>query len=101
MRMQLHTLAPTLVAILGTFLLHSAAFAGSGDAGSDVRGSLGASLPDLSMDDGGGIWFFLLNAAFALAFLIAARMLARRESARRSVPRSALRDIDHVTQPFG
>jgi uncharacterized membrane protein len=101
MRMQLRSLALTLVAILGTFALHSAAFAASGDAGSDVRGSLGASLADLSVDDGGGIWFFLLNAAFALAFLIAARMLARREPPRRTNPRSAYRKIEHVTQPFG
>jgi hypothetical protein len=99
MRMQLRLLTPTMVGILGIFALHTAAFAGS-DTGSDVRGSLGASLTDLAVDDGGGTWFFLLNAAFALAFLIAARMLARRQVTRSRSPRSAYRDVDQMTQPF-
>lgn len=100
MRMQLRSIAPTMVAILGIFALHAPALAGGGDAGSDVRGSLGASLTDLSVDDGGGSWFFLLNAAFALAFIIAARLLSRQETRRQSSPRSAFRGVEHVTQPF-
>jgi hypothetical protein len=100
MRMQPRSVAAKMVAILGIFALHTAAFAGSGDAGSDVRGSLGASLADLSVDDGGGSWIFLLNAGFALAFLIAVRVLARQKTQRGPAARSAYRDIDQATQPF-
>ena len=100
MRMQPRSLVPTMVAILGTFALHTAALAGSGDTGSDVRGSLGASLTDLSIADGGGAWLFLLNAAFALAFLIAARLLARQKPLRGTASRGVYRGVEHVTQPF-
>jgi hypothetical protein len=67
MRIQLRAFAPTL---LGTVALHTMAYAGNGDPG--------ASLSDLSIDDGGGLLAFGLNAGFALVFIVVARLMARR-----------------------
>ena len=65
------------VAAAGGALIDSASAAGT-ESISSIRGSLGASLTDLSLDNGFGAWTFAINAAFALIFVIVARVLTRR-----------------------
>jgi hypothetical protein len=87
MRIQLRALAPTL---LGTVALHMTAHAGNGDPG--------ASLSDLSIDDGGGLLAFGLNAGFALAFIVVARVMARRAPRPSGPTRTTYPTMTHVTQ---
>jgi hypothetical protein len=76
MRTQL-VFALASVAAAGVALVNSA-FAANPDSTSSIRGSLGASLTDLSLDNGFGVWAFAINAAFALIFVIVACALTRR-----------------------
>jgi hypothetical protein len=89
------------VATAGMVALSASGFAANGDPSSSVRGSLGASLGDLSFDDGGGIWAFVLNAIFALVFIIVARRIARPASRRSGSVRGTYSRADHVTQTLG
>jgi hypothetical protein len=90
MRIQLRALAPTL---LGTVALHTMAYAGNGDPG--------ASLSDLSIDDGGGLLAFGLNAGFALVFIVVARLMARRAPRPSGATRTTHSNVTHVTQGIG
>jgi hypothetical protein len=90
MRIQLRALAPTL---LGTVALHTMAHAGNGDPG--------ASLGDLSIDDGGGLLAFGLNAGFALVFIVVARLLAHRAPRTSGATRPSQPNVTHVTQGVG
>jgi hypothetical protein len=65
------------IAATGVVLIDSAS-AASTEAISSIRGSLGASLMDLSLDDGFGVWTFAINAVCAVIFVIVARVLTRR-----------------------
>ena len=90
MRIQLRALALTL---LGTVALHTMAHAGNGDPG--------ASLSDLSIDDGGGLLAFGLNAGFALVFIVIARLMTRRAPRPTAAARTAHANVTHVTQGIG
>jgi hypothetical protein len=87
MRIQLRALAPTL---LGTVALHTMAHAGNGDPG--------PSLSDLSLDDGGGLLAFGLNAGFALIFILVARRMTRRAPSQSASVRTTHSNMTHVTQ---
>ncbi|MEA3173474.1 MAG: hypothetical protein QOF42_885 [Gammaproteobacteria bacterium] len=101
MRFQLRSIAPALVGTCGMLMLNVAALAGSGDSASTVRGSLGGSLSDLSLEDGAGIGAFILNASFALAFVVAARMMTRHAWGQSGAKRGPYSNVAHVTQGFG
>ncbi len=66
------------VAAAGVGLIDSASAASNTESISSIRGSLGGSLTDLSLDNGFGVWTFAINAAFALIFVIVALVLTRR-----------------------
>jgi hypothetical protein len=92
MRVKLFTflsvsVATVVAAFLAASLLSASALAASGDSNFGIRGSLGASLSELSLDTGGGTWAFLLNAAFAVAFLIGAHLMTRDSSQQSGPPR--------------
>jgi hypothetical protein len=87
MRIQLRSVAPTL---LGTVALHTMAHAGNGDPG--------VSLSDLSIDDGGGVLAFGLNAGFALIFIVVAVLMARRAPKPAGPTRKAYPTMTRVTQ---
>jgi hypothetical protein len=65
------------LALLDVALMDSA-FAANTDSSASIRGSLGATLTDLSLDNGVGLCAFNLNATFALGFIIVAFVLTRR-----------------------
>jgi hypothetical protein len=100
MRVKLRSIVVS-IATAGMIALSASGFAADGDSSSSVRGSLGASLGDLSFDDAGGIWAFVLNAVFALAFIIAARRMARPAARQSGSARSTYSSADHVTQSLG
>jgi hypothetical protein len=74
--------------------LSSLASAADVDPASAIRGSLGASIIDLSFDSGGGVLLFALNAACVL-FFAAIAVMATRSKARRA-PRIPLRSRNFV-----
>jgi hypothetical protein len=97
MRVKLRSIVVSVTAA-GMVALSASGFAANGDSRSSVRGSLGASLADLSFDDGGGIWAFVLNAIFALAFILAARRMTRPAARQSGSARGTYSSTDHVTQ---
>jgi hypothetical protein len=64
-------------ATLGMVALSASGYAANNDPSSSMRGSLGAPLADLSLDNDFGLWAFVINAIFALACIIAAVVMAR------------------------
>jgi hypothetical protein len=56
---------------------HVPALAWSSDFGTNVRGSLGPSIDDLSLDASAGSWMFVVNALCALTFVMIARQITR------------------------
>jgi len=101
MRRKLGSIMFISFAAMGTVTGTVAASAANGDSSSSVRGSLGASLGDLSLDDGGGLWAFVLNAIFALAFIIVARRMVRPEPRQSGSARGTYASANQVTQTLG
>ena len=89
------------MAALAAAALFASAFAANGDASFGVRGSLGASLGDLSLDTGGGAWAFVLNAGFALACFVAAHRMTRGDSQRPGSPRRCFTAVGRLSTSFG
>ena len=84
MRLPLHSIAASAAALIGVILAQSSqASTMQIDAASAVRGSLGASLEDLTLS-GGGASVFFLNAGFALLFGLIAFMVRRVDTRRAS-----------------
>jgi hypothetical protein len=101
MRQKLLSIMFISVATIGTAAFTASAIAANGDSSSTVRGSLGGSLSDLSLEDGAGIGAFILNASFALAFVIAARMMTRHAWGQSGAKRGPYSNVAHLTQGFG
>ena len=79
MRIQLRPRVRTLLGLCALLAFHAPAFADVGDS----------AWSDLAPEAGGGVWSFVLNAAFALAFLVAARWLTRNAASRPRAQRRA------------
>jgi hypothetical protein len=71
MQARLRSIWSGCVASVGLAALTSAAFAANGDAGTST---------DWPLDAGGGSLAFVLNAGFAVCFIIAAKLITRRAS---------------------
>ena len=84
MRLINQTMTAAILAALSSF-----ASAGDVDPASAIRGSLGASITDLSFDSSGGVLLFVLNAACVLFFAGIALMVTRSKA--RRAPRIPLR----------
>jgi TRAP-type C4-dicarboxylate transport system permease small subunit len=97
MRVKLRSIVVS-VATAAMLAFSASGFAANGDSSSSVRGSLGASLGDLSFDDGGGILAFALNAIFALVFILVARRMARPAARQSGSVRGTYSSGGHVTQ---
>ncbi len=76
-------------ATLAAFAQSSFAAAADVDPASAIRGSLGASITDLSLDSSGGTLLFFLNAG-CLLFFAAIALMVTRSKARRA-PRIQVR----------
>jgi hypothetical protein len=89
------------MAAVGASLLSASAAAANGDASVGIRGSLGVSLGDLSLDTGGGTWAFVINAGFAVAFCVAACSMARGKSGDSGPPRGKIFSAERLLPSFG
>jgi hypothetical protein len=101
MRQKLRSIMFISIAAMGMAGSNVSAFAANGDSSSSVRGSLGASLGDLSLDDGGGIWAFFVNAIFALAFVIVALRMVRPAPRQSGSAHGTNASASQATQSFG
>lgn len=99
MRLKLHSTVPTVVAFatIGLILqLDSPRASAQIDAESAIRGSLGASLTDLDLDNPLGALSFCLNGAFALLCAAAAMLLLRANSRQRHGTSAAVPPMHRV-----
>jgi hypothetical protein len=77
MRRQINAIVPAAVAILAALALTATASAADIDPASAVRGSLGVSIEDLSLDARVGAAVFFLNAGCLLLFAAIALAFTR------------------------
>ena len=85
MRSQIHAIVPAAAAVLAALGVSASASAADVDPASAVRGSLGVSIGDLSLDTSLGAAVFFLNAGCVLLFVAIALTL------KRAKPHSSLR----------
>jgi hypothetical protein len=101
MRTKLSSMVSVGFAAFSLCAVAASAFAGGNDAASTVRGSLGASLTDLSLADGNGYLAFSVNAVFAVAFAMVALKLARQQPHTTGSIRRTYSSSRTVTENFG
>lgn len=84
MRLHFHTVVPTALALVGSiFALSASTSASEVDPTSDIQGSLGVSLSDLSTGAGATVFLFNLGCVLVFAAICIALMRADSRKSKR------------------